>query len=85
VKSVTIYVPTHFKVKDDANIDKFDTLLDFFWVSIGLLIYQADYYYVSYKGSEVYSTGHHQPENYRCLTEKFGFFTFGQRHHKSYS
>jgi hypothetical protein len=77
VECVTIDVPAHFKVENDANVYEFDALFDVFRVLIRLLIYRAYYYDVSDEGSKVYAASDYYPNNYGRGAPQLSFLPFG--------
>jgi hypothetical protein len=80
VKSVTIDVPAYLKVENDANVNEFDALFDFFRVLVRLLIYRAYYYDVPDKGSKVNSSGNYYPNDYGRSAPQLSLLSFRERH-----
>jgi hypothetical protein len=80
VESVTVDVPAHFKVENNANVYEFDSLFDFLRVLVQLLIYRAYYYDVPDKGSKVYPAGNYYPDDNGCCAPQLGLLSFGERH-----
>jgi hypothetical protein len=80
VESVTIYVPAHFKVENDANVNEFDALFDVFRVLVRLLIYRAYYYDVPDEGGKVYPAGDYYPDDYGGGAPQLGLLSLGKRH-----